>query len=85
MLFFVRFLVVLGSHVGAFLEAKSDQNACFFGMFFRVVFLFVLGSFWGAILEAKSGQNETYVGAACVCDFVGFGAFLGCWFASFLV
>ena len=57
-LFFVRFLVVLGCHVGAFLEAKSGQDACFFGFFFCVVFLFVFGSFLGAILGRFWSQKS---------------------------
>ena len=32
--FLVRLLVVLGCHVGAFLDAKSGQHASFFGFFF---------------------------------------------------
>ena len=71
-LFFVRFFVVLGCHVGAFLEAKSGQNACFFGFFFGVVFLFVLGSFWGAILGGFWRQNWVNM---CICDFEIFFVF----------
>ena len=71
-LFFVRFLVFWGCHVGAFLEAKSGQNASFFWFFFCVVFVFVFGSFWGAILGRFGRQNWVKM---CTCDFVIFFAF----------
>ena len=54
-----------------------------FSSFFFDRFWIVFGGHLGGILEPKSSQNATYVGAACVCVSVCFGAFWRCWFASF--
>ena len=68
-MFFDRFGVVLGCHVGVIFGACWPLFSFFFLLFFSDVFWFVFGSFWGAILARFGSPNRIKIR---ICDFLIF-------------
>ena len=69
LVFFDRFGVVLGGHLGGILEPCWPLFSMFFSLLFRIDFLFVFGSLWSAILGHFWSPNRINMR---ICDFLIF-------------